>query len=468
MKSTILSKEARWLALGLLVVSVVVWIGWTAPWQSARAQAQKVTFIYSAKYVCAPDFGPPDPALVPGIYKTAINVRNFLAQEVKFTKKVVVSRGQDEPRGPISERETVTLKPDEAIDIDCPDMAKLLKEQKAGSPKGFVVIESPVELEVVAVYTNEIVTREEKSEERRGFTCWNKIVYFEPPITTPGSKPMLKPVGQQELPIPNKVHEIVLPCPPLPKSMNIPAGGQDRQSVPQGVNSVTIVNPAGGNPAVTVRVNNAVPQRADGAGPVPGGGVVPAGAPAIPISVNPNDEVTITVPAGAPASNIVKTYGISDLEGYLNRLLGAPAGPPPPGKFRQYAVMKKIVDVERSNKVLYVPKAPVQFQPFVPVPLGKVAEIILPPPPVGVSINVGEAVRSAINEQLTSAGQRPLPPEVGIEIIDVEYGVGVGATSVGPEVEMGIGQGVGFGLGLGVGAGISIDVEYIQPKRVER
>ncbi len=365
---------------------------------------------------------------MPGIYKTAVNVRNFLDQEVKFTKKVVVSRAQDDPRGPISERETVTLKPDEAIDIDCPDIVKLLKTQRALSPKGFVVIESPVELEVVAVYTSELLVKDASSD----FTCWNKVLYFDIPIEPSG----LAPIGQVEYPLPNKVSEIVLPCPPPPKTVNIPPGGQDVQDAPEGVDQVVIINPPG-NPAINVP------------GAVPGGGRA-----AMPVT--PGQRIIIRNPGPGPANGVRKIYQLNDLQTHLRGLLGMPTG--------NIFVAKKIVEIDRGNKGIGIFKTPPGREHLAPVPPGRLFEIILPAPPEGVPQNVTEAVRTSINEGLKRAGKSPLPPEVTIEIIHMEYGVGKGLASVGPEVEMGIGQGVG----VGVGAGISIDVEYIQPKRVER
>jgi hypothetical protein len=427
-----LKAKAGWLLLGLLLIGMSMLVVWSAPWQVATVQAQKtVTFIYSAKYVCAPDLGPTEPALVPGIYKTAVNVRNFLFdQEVKFTKKIVVSRGQDDPRGPISERETVTLKPDEAIDIDCPDIVKLLKSQRALSPKGFVVIESPVELEVVAVYTSELLVKDTSSD----FTCWNKILYFDIPIEIRREP---APIGQVEYPLPNKVSEIVLPCPPPPKTVNIPAGGRDEQNVPEGVDQVVVVNPPGNPPLNT-----------------PAGGVPPNGSRAIPVT--PGQRIIIGNPGPGPANGVRKIYQINDLQAHVRILLGMPAG--------NIFVAKKIVETDRSNKVIGIFKTPPGREYLAPVPPGRLFEIILPPPLEGVPLNVTEAVRASINEGLKKAGKPPLPPDVTIEIIHMEYGVGTGLASVGPEVEMGIGQGVG----VGVGAGISIDVEYIQPKRVER
>jgi hypothetical protein len=457
-----LKAKAGWLLLGLLLIGMSTVVVWSAPWRVATAQAQKtVTFIYSAKYVCAPDLGPTEPALVPGIYKTAINVRNFLDQEVKLTKKVVVSRGQDDPRGPISERETVTLKPDEAIDIDCPDIVKLLKNQRALSPKGFVVIESPVELEVVAVYTNLIIERDAQS----AFTCWNKVIYFSPPEPgppifvplderprplAPGVNVPLEKSGQQEKPLPNRVNEIILPCPPPPKNIKIDPAKPDQQRVPPGVNQVVVVN-KGTNPVNVVGVI---------------GPIAPNTSRAIPVT-----EGQQIVIQGGPA-DITKIYGINDLQEYLRRLLGLPA--PQPGASPPIIIAKKIIDIERSNKVVAVFKTPPGQEHLAPIPPGKPFEVIIPTPPVGVPINLSEAVLSVIQDEIKTGGgipgpggtpiRTPLPPPVTVEVIDVEYGVGKGLASVGPEVEMGIGQGVG----VGVGAGISIDVEYIQPKRVER
>jgi hypothetical protein len=435
--------RASWIAAGLLVMGVMLWSVSNTSWQAAKAQAQKLAFIYAAKYVCAPDLGAAEPPLVSGIYKTAVNVHNFLGQEVKFTKKVAMARGQDEPRGPISDRETVTLKLDEAVEIDCLDIAKLLKDKKALSPKGFVVIESPVELDVVAVYTSQVVVKERDE----GFTCWNKVLYFEPPIVTPPSKPKLEPLGQREIPLPNKVHEIVLPCPPPPKDIKVDPANPDRQTVPPGVNSVTVVN-NGPNPIAVVGVAQLVNPVTGVAWP---GGTVPVGGSGVG-SVTSGGAIGINAVGGQ--TNVKKTYGINHLQAYVQGLTGNP----------NIVIAKKIIDIERSNKVIYVFKTPLGRENLAPVQPGKPVEVLLPPPPEGLPINLTEAVRSAVNEGLGIVGKPPLVPEVSIEIIDIGYGVGKGVATVGPEVEMGLGQGVG----VGVGAGISIDVEYIQPKRVER
>ncbi len=44
-----LKSKAGWLLLGLLLIGMATLVVWSAPWRIATAQAQKVTYIYSAK-----------------------------------------------------------------------------------------------------------------------------------------------------------------------------------------------------------------------------------------------------------------------------------------------------------------------------------------------------------------------------------------------------------------------------------
>jgi hypothetical protein len=105
-------------------------------------------FEYAAKFVC----GKPDAdELAPGVYFTAINVHNPTERVVKLRKKVAIAGRREEP-GPVSEFFDARLGPDEALEIDCPDIRE---HARAGDEflKGFVVLQSEVELDVVAVYT---------------------------------------------------------------------------------------------------------------------------------------------------------------------------------------------------------------------------------------------------------------------------------------------------------------------------
>ena len=131
-------------------------------WPQSATSRQKTVFQYAVKFVCAdlledrfsisslPGTVTEAP-LVRGRYLTAINVYNPSEDDVVFTQKAVfaTSFGTPEPF-----HGSQPLGADEAVEIDClhirglpaPDLPLILD-------KGFLVIKSPVELDVVAVYT---------------------------------------------------------------------------------------------------------------------------------------------------------------------------------------------------------------------------------------------------------------------------------------------------------------------------
>ena len=109
---------------------------------------------YAAKFVCGTSDGK---ILAPGIYFTAVNVHNPTYKEINFRVKVAVALPGLQA-GPVSEFRDAKLGPDEALEIDCPDIFspnifQFPTRKRPRFMKGFVVIESPVELDVVAVYT---------------------------------------------------------------------------------------------------------------------------------------------------------------------------------------------------------------------------------------------------------------------------------------------------------------------------
>jgi hypothetical protein len=111
-------------------------------------------FEYAVKLICGaaiPAKGQPDPGVVAhGVYYTAINVHNPGKEPVEFVKKIAQAL-PGEKAGRVSRFFSASLKPDEALEIDCPDILKLF--DAGGFVKGFVVIQSKSELDVVAVYT---------------------------------------------------------------------------------------------------------------------------------------------------------------------------------------------------------------------------------------------------------------------------------------------------------------------------
>jgi hypothetical protein len=120
------------------------------------ASAQTGPFVYAAKFICGSH--PRVPVVAPGTYYTAINVTNPTLEPAKFRKRFSVAFPEERP-GPVSEWVPAVLESDQSFEIDCPDILRHvgLKEPFL---KGFVIVESPVELELVAVYTAAGSTRE--------------------------------------------------------------------------------------------------------------------------------------------------------------------------------------------------------------------------------------------------------------------------------------------------------------------
>lgn len=113
-----------------------------------QAQLETKTSQYAVKVVCGKSKGV---VVAPGEYFTAINVHNPNERAIDFKWKFAAAQ-PGERRGPVSKFSNVRLGPDEAFEIDCPDIFHKM-ETKEGFLKGFAVIESALELDVVAVYT---------------------------------------------------------------------------------------------------------------------------------------------------------------------------------------------------------------------------------------------------------------------------------------------------------------------------
>jgi hypothetical protein len=104
-------------------------------------------FQYAAKVVLGKSSGE---VVAPGEYWTAVNVHNPTYSTVYFRKKVAIALPGEQP-GKVSPFFDAKLGPDEAFEIDRNDIFRHVGSDEF--LKGFVVIESPTELDVVAVYT---------------------------------------------------------------------------------------------------------------------------------------------------------------------------------------------------------------------------------------------------------------------------------------------------------------------------
>lgn len=142
-----------YLFLTTLFVAAMILLTLPVSERPARAQASSsLPFQYAVKFVCGKSPGPGQQQVVAtGNYFTAINVHNPVNDTVKFRKKIAVAL-PNEKAGKVSPFFDVTLKADEALEIDCGDIYSHMQMHPTFL-KGFVVIESKTELDVVAVYT---------------------------------------------------------------------------------------------------------------------------------------------------------------------------------------------------------------------------------------------------------------------------------------------------------------------------
>jgi hypothetical protein len=136
------------------IVAQYIPTGWGGLFMASSSPEESHTVLpggvvqYAVKFICGKSTGD---VVVPGTYFTAINVHNPTDKPIVFKKKFAVARPGEEA-GPVSPFFDAKLGPDQALEIDCKD---ILRQTQARGDflKGFAVIESDVELDVVAVYT---------------------------------------------------------------------------------------------------------------------------------------------------------------------------------------------------------------------------------------------------------------------------------------------------------------------------
>ena len=108
---------------------------------------QELPLQYAVKFVC----GKPDSRVVaPGMYFTSVNVHNPGREAAGFLKKFAIAL-PGQKAGPVTKLIEAKLGSDEAFSIECREI--ISRTHAPGFAEGFLVIESRVELDVVAVYT---------------------------------------------------------------------------------------------------------------------------------------------------------------------------------------------------------------------------------------------------------------------------------------------------------------------------
>ncbi len=105
---------------------------------------------YAAKFVCG-NPGPRQVDLANGQYRTLVNVHNPQLDRTIFVRLKVAVANPGLEVGPITPFETISVIADGAFQVDCPTILDRLNE--AIFAEGFVVLQSPFEFDVVAVYT---------------------------------------------------------------------------------------------------------------------------------------------------------------------------------------------------------------------------------------------------------------------------------------------------------------------------
>jgi hypothetical protein len=116
--------------------------------KALKQQRTPYKFEYAVKFICTaniPGTSQTTNAFVPGIYQTAVNIHNPQTKAIKFRKKIASPLG-------ISKYFDDVLKPDEVKRITCSQIQDFGITFIHGF-EGFLVIDSTLSLDVVAVYT---------------------------------------------------------------------------------------------------------------------------------------------------------------------------------------------------------------------------------------------------------------------------------------------------------------------------
>jgi hypothetical protein len=119
---------------------------------NAELTSNPARFQYVAKFVCGvnvPGFSDSTTSVLPGSYKTVVNVHNPQNQIVTFAEKIASAIFTQD----VSVPAPAQLKPDQALSVDCNKIAKIFGTAVHPPIDGFVVVESPFSLDVTAVYT---------------------------------------------------------------------------------------------------------------------------------------------------------------------------------------------------------------------------------------------------------------------------------------------------------------------------
>jgi len=123
--------------------------------KGAKAVAPRFAFQYAVKFLCTsniPGTSQTTTSLLPGSYVTVVNIHNPNPDVAGFRMKLAVSTSTEIDPPLISNFIKEKLRPDQATKVDCSRIREFGLQLIHGF-EGFLVIESTLSLDVVAVYT---------------------------------------------------------------------------------------------------------------------------------------------------------------------------------------------------------------------------------------------------------------------------------------------------------------------------
>jgi len=123
--------------------------------KGAKAVAPRFAFQYAVKFLCTsniPGTSQTTTSLLPGSYVTVVNIHNPNPDVAGFRMKLAVSTSTEINPPLISSFIKERLRPDQATKVDCSRIREFGLQLIHGF-EGFLVIESTLSLDVVAVYT---------------------------------------------------------------------------------------------------------------------------------------------------------------------------------------------------------------------------------------------------------------------------------------------------------------------------
>jgi hypothetical protein len=123
--------------------------------RAKAAAASRFVFQYAVKFICTsniPGTSQTTTSLLPGTYLTVVNIHNPNADRAAFRMKLAVSTSTKIDPPLISNFINETIRPDQATKVDCGRVGEFGLHLIHGF-EGFLVIESTLSLDVVAVYT---------------------------------------------------------------------------------------------------------------------------------------------------------------------------------------------------------------------------------------------------------------------------------------------------------------------------